>query len=194
MPKGRTSLLYPESPHKRAGDSLWFPTDAAGRVIGPIRLPASLCCELSSYGLKYQNHGTNADVHLVRYLLDRKTRLAKPHDLITIEDPSRTLRAGFRCWPAGGCFLRQSGPAGLPITKLNGSHVYDLMHTFATRAAERGMPLPLLAKMLGHANMRSIEKYVHPTQPALDSAMLRYGQGTAVLEEKRRPEVQGTLQ
>ena len=95
---------------------------------------------------------------------------------------------------------------GLPITKLNGSHekvlkatglsfvLYDLRHTFATRAAERGMPLPLLAKILGHANMRSIEKYVHPTQPALDAAMLRYGQPAVGLEETSRSEAPGTIQ
>ena len=69
--------------------------------------------------------------------------------------------------------------AGLPITKLNGSRekvleatglsfvLYDLRHTFATRAAERGMPLPLLAKILGHANMRSIEKmYIRLNLPS----------------------------
>jgi len=96
--------------------------------------------------------------------------------------------------------------AGQPITKLNGSHekvlqatslsfvLYDLRHTFATRAAERGMPLPLLAKILGHANMRSIEKYVHPTQPALDAAMLRYGQSPAMFDETGRSEETGTIQ
>jgi len=52
----------------------------------------------------------------------------------------------------------------------------------------------LLAKILGHANMRSIEKYVHPTQPALDAAMLRYGQAAVVPEEKRRSEAQATIQ
>jgi integrase len=87
--------------------------------------------------------------------------------------------------------------AGLPITNLNGSHekvlaatglsfvLYDLRHTFATRAAERGMPLPLLAKILGHAN---------PTQAALDAAMLRYGQSHAVPEENRRGEEKETIQ
>lgn len=71
--------------------------------------------------------------------------------------------------------------------------LYDLRHTFATRAAERGMPLPLLAKILGHANMRSIEKCVHPTQPALDAAMLRYGQSPLVLEGIKADE-SGTIQ
>ncbi len=57
------------------------------------------------------------------------------------------------------------------------------------------MPLPLLARILGHANMRSIEKYVHPTQPALDAAMLRYGQATpAVIEETARSEGRGMIQ
>lgn len=90
--------------------------------------------------------------------------------------------------------------AGLPITKLNNSHekvltatslsfvLYDLRHTFATRAAERGMPLPLLAKILGHANMRSVEKYVHPTQPALDEAMLKYGQQARAVGVQARRE------
>jgi hypothetical protein len=56
------------------------------------------------------------------------------------------------------------------------------------------MPLPLLAKILGHANMRSIEKYVHPTQPALDDAMLRYGQTPVVIEDTKRSETIGTIQ
>jgi len=48
---------------------------------------------------------------------------------------------------------------------------YDFRHTFATRAAARGVPLSSLAAILGHANLRSIAKYVHPQQEHMDAAM-----------------------
>jgi len=76
---------------------------------------------------------------------------------------------------------------GQPICKLQGSHeavlastglsfvVYDLRHTFATRAAERGMPMPALAAILGHSNLRSVHKYVHVAQAHMDDAMERFG-------------------
>ena len=63
-----------------------------------------------------------------------------------------------------------------PITKLNCPHdrtlreagvcfvLYDLRHTFATRAAEAGVPLAALAAILSHNNLRSVIKYVHPSE------------------------------
>lgn len=72
------------------------------------------------------------------------------------------------------------------LTKLNGCHnrileatgqqfvLYDLRHTFATRMAEAGMPLATLAAILGHSNLRSIMKYVHPSEADQHAAMLRY--------------------
>jgi integrase len=50
---------------------------------------------------------------------------------------------------------------------------YDFRHTFATRAAERGMPLSTLAAVLGHANLRSVMKYVHVSQEHMDREMTR---------------------
>jgi integrase len=55
--------------------------------------------------------------------------------------------------------------------------IYDLRHTFATRMAARGMPLPTLAAILGHASLRSIMRYVHPNQAIMDEAMLRFSTG-----------------
>lgn len=66
---------------------------------------------------------------------------------------------------------------GKPITKLNNQHdlalkasgaqppfvLYDLRHTCATRWAQAGIDLPTIAKWLGHNNLRSVQKYVHPT-------------------------------
>ena len=52
--------------------------------------------------------------------------------------------------------------------------IYDFRHTFATRAAESGMPVATLAKILGHADLRSVMKYVHVRQEAQDRAMLDF--------------------
>lgn len=73
---------------------------------------------------------------------------------------------------------------GAHIVKLNGSHnlacekagvkgvvLYDFRHTFATRAAAKGMPLATLARILGHSNLRSVLKYVHPDQADMDAGM-----------------------
>lgn len=52
---------------------------------------------------------------------------------------------------------------------------YDLRHSFATRMAERGCPIPTLAAIMGHANLRTISRYVHVGQDAQSDAMLKYG-------------------
>jgi len=41
--------------------------------------------------------------------------------------------------------------------------LYDLRHTFATRAAQSGMDLATLAGILGHSKLHMIPRYVHPT-------------------------------
>lgn len=69
------------------------------------------------------------------------------------------------------------------IVKLNKAHdaviratglsfvLYDLRHTFATRAAESGIAPAVLASILGHGDIRSIGKYIHVRQDAMDQAM-----------------------
>lgn len=73
------------------------------------------------------------------------------------------------------------------LTKLNNQHaavrteigipcvLYDFRHTFATRMAVNGCPLPTLAKIMGHANLRTLERYVHPSAEAAHDAMEKYG-------------------
>ena len=51
---------------------------------------------------------------------------------------------------------------------------YDFRHTFATRAAaEDKVDLPTLAALLGHGSLRSVMKYVHPTEEHKRDAMKR---------------------
>jgi integrase len=51
--------------------------------------------------------------------------------------------------------------------------LYDFRHTYATQRAERGMPLPTLAAILGHSSLRMVERYVHPTQDHMDAETVR---------------------
>ena len=61
-------------------------------------------------------------------------------------------------------------------TKIN-CRPYDLRHTFATRFAMRGGTLPTLAKILGHADLSLLMRYVHPSQADMDSAMAAFSEG-----------------
>jgi len=49
--------------------------------------------------------------------------------------------------------------------------LYDFRHTFATRAASQGMPLPTLMAVLGHSNLRTVMRYVHTRQQDIDTGM-----------------------
>lgn len=54
---------------------------------------------------------------------------------------------------------------------------YDLRHTFGTRQATEVKTDPFtLAAIMGHSNLRTIMKYVHPDTSAQKAAMDRYVQ------------------
>ena len=53
--------------------------------------------------------------------------------------------------------------------------LYDLRHTFGTRQGTEIKTDPFtLAAIMGHANLRTIMRYVHPDQPQQKQAMERY--------------------
>ncbi len=59
--------------------------------------------------------------------------------------------------------------------------LYDLRHTFATRAVERGVELPKLMAILGHSNLRSIMRYVHMSQTHIVEGMQTFEAGEQFL-------------
>lgn len=86
-----------------------------------------------------------------------------------------------------GDFLFPGRVKDQPIVKVNAAHVatlarinriraeasespiprfrlYDLRHTWATRAAMAGVDLVTLAAMLGHSRIQMVLRYAHPTE------------------------------
>jgi integrase len=52
--------------------------------------------------------------------------------------------------------------AALKKSKVRKFRLYDLRHTWATRAAEAGMDVGTLASLLGHSKLVMVMRYVHP--------------------------------
>jgi integrase len=76
--------------------------------------------------------------------------------------------------------------AARPVPKMNNAHdravrdskvspfrLYDLRHTWATRAAEAGIDLVTLAALLGHSKIQMVLRYAHPTQQHQTQAVER---------------------
>lgn len=83
-----------------------------------------------------------------------------------------------------GDYLFPGRTPDAPIVKVNAAHtatlkrskvaafrLYDLRHTWATRAAMAGVDLVTLAAMLGHSRIQMVLRYAHPTEEHQFAAM-----------------------
>jgi integrase len=65
---------------------------------------------------------------------------------------------------------------------------YDLRHTAATRWAEGGRDIATIAAWLGHANLRSVQKYIHPSKEHLNAEAERAERDWIEKQAKQKPE------
>lgn len=73
----------------------------------------------------------------------------------------------------------------LKRSKLNHFRLYDLRHTWATRAAMSGIDLVTLSTMLGHSKINMVMRYAHPTEQHQSDAAKRleeYNTARAIAE------------
>jgi integrase len=76
------------------------------------------------------------------------------------------------------------GKDDTPLVKVNNAHLsavrrsgvarfrlYDLRHTFATRAIQAGVDLVTVAAMLGHSKINMVLRYAHPSEEHQAAAM-----------------------
>jgi len=67
---------------------------------------------------------------------------------------------------------------------LEGIHVHDLRHTYASHLVSGGVPLALVGALLGHTQPRTTQRYAHLADDALRAATNQFG---SVYEMARKP-------
>lgn len=83
----------------------------------------------------------------------------------------------------------------LKLAKVRPFEVYSIRHTFLTRLGESGCDAWTLARIAGHSNISISQRYVHPSEDAVLSALSRLnghnsGHSAETLVLERSPELQ----
>jgi integrase len=96
-----------------------------------------------------------------------------------------------------------------PVPKVNNAHdravreggvvpfrLYELRHTWGTRAAMSGIDLVTLAAMLGHSRIQMVLRYAHPTQQqqAMERLEPFVGEQRVAPAERDAPQVSSAIQ
>ena len=64
---------------------------------------------------------------------------------------------------------------------LEGVRLHDLRHSFASHAVMKGVPLPVVARLLGHKQVRMTLRYAHVGEREVEAAAERIGQAITAL-------------
>ena len=98
-----------------------------------------------------------------RAIIERQTRSGSPW---VFPSPVKPARARFDL----GIWKKVRKLAGIEDVRL-----HDLRHTFASQAAMQGIPLPVVARLLGHAQVQMTLRYAHVSDRDVEAAAERIG-------------------
>lgn len=105
-----------------------------------------------------------------RRILERRPRDGSPFVFPSPRDPARHRSRNLAFWD------RARREAGIEDVRL-----HDLRHTYASHAVMNGVPVPVVARLLGHSDVRTTLRYAHLKDREIEHAAERVGQAIATL-------------
>ncbi len=105
-----------------------------------------------------------------RRILERRLRGASPFVFPSPRDPALPRSRNLPFW------YRARREAGIEDVRL-----HDLRHTHASHAVMNGVPVPVVARLLGHSDVRTTLRYAHLGDREIAAAAERVGQAIATL-------------
>ena len=103
-----------------------------------------------------------------RAILERQPRFGSAYIFPSPVDSKRPLSCTLPLWPS----VREE--AGIEDVRL-----HDLRHTFASHAVLRGIPLPVVSRLLGHRQPSMTLRYAHVGDREIEAAAERIGAAIA---------------
>ena len=113
-------------------------------------------------------------------ILARQPRTGSAHVFPSLVDSSRARSTELSLW------RKARREAGIEDVRL-----HDLRHTFASYAVMQRVPLPVVARLLGHAGTRMTLRYAHVSDRETEAAAERIGAAIAAVLNDPRPPTQG---
>ena len=108
-------------------------------------------------------------------VIARQPRTASAFVFPSPRDPARPQSRNFGLW------RRARREAGIEDVRL-----HDLRHTVASQAVAQGVPLPTVARMLGHSQPTMTLRYAHVGDREVEAAAERVGASIAAAVQGRR--------
>ena len=111
-----------------------------------------------------------------RRILESQPRMESPYVFPSPSNPARPRSDNLPLW------YRVRQQAGIEDVRL-----HDLRHTFASQAVLRGVPLPVVARLLGHKQVRMTLRYAHVADREVEAAAERVGAAIAAAMKGKQP-------
>ena len=103
-----------------------------------------------------------------RAVIERQPRMDSPFVFPSPRDPERACSTNLPLWYS---VRRQAG--------IEDVRLHDLRHTFASHAVLRGIPLPVVSRLLGHKRPSMTLRYAHVGDRETEAAAERIGAAIA---------------